>query len=709
MKLAQDKKIYFLFLTISFFFLISIVGLENISVTSTEWLHQGNDSSLPQMAWFFFKNDIWRFPLGSNPNYGIELGSSIIFSDSIPILALIFKFFRFFLPENFQYISIWYFICFYLQLYFSYKILKKFTDSSIYSFVGSIFFLITPILIYKLLFVPALTGQWVLLFALYLGLTQKVDESKLLWFFLILLSSLINFYFLVMIIGSYSILRLANFNLKRKYIFQLLKDFVIIFPILILTMYAIGYFEIRIVDTLSLGFGRDKLNLLSIIDAKNSVDNISFSWILPDINLSQGEETEGYNFFGLGQIILVFFAFYIFFRKKYYDNLVLIKKAKEIKTFFIISLFFTLWALSTKISIGSITIIDIPLNKYIYGALSTVRPTGRLFWIVNYFLLIISLIIIFKCFNNKKSTTIILILLSIQIADTSVGLKDRLFITYDKNKLLKDQIWDELFSKYKIIKSTYPENYSSTFNNISYTLERHKVQKTNIVKLAKINRKRVAEAKYNLYENFRNKNISNDTIYLIDNLAHLRNLKYNFKNENVGFFYRDNLWLMVLNEKELMNKNDKKEFNDLKFKLLEMGENKNFNIKDKDSYYGIGWSHNFGKLGIWSEGKISTLLFKVNNIDNDLQLEINCLPYINKINNNMEFDVYVNDTFNKTIKLSNKNEELLKLKIKKDLIKSNEIVIDFKFKNLISPFEVLESPDARKLGILVKNIKINII
>ena len=60
-----------------------IIGLENISVTKTEWLHHGNDSTLPQMSWFFFKNDIWRFPLGSNPNYGIELGSSIVFSDSI--------------------------------------------------------------------------------------------------------------------------------------------------------------------------------------------------------------------------------------------------------------------------------------------------------------------------------------------------------------------------------------------------------------------------------------------------------------------------------------------------------------------------------------------------------------------------------------------------------------------------------------------------
>ena len=44
---------------------------------------------------------------------------------------------------------------------------------------------------------------------------RKVEESKFSWFSLIILSSLINFYFLVMIVGSYSILRLANFNLTK--------------------------------------------------------------------------------------------------------------------------------------------------------------------------------------------------------------------------------------------------------------------------------------------------------------------------------------------------------------------------------------------------------------------------------------------------------------------------------------------------------------
>ena len=146
-KLLLDNKVNLLFLFISFLCLIGIVGIENISFKSTKWLHD-LETSIAQTGWYFFKNDIWRFPLGSNPNYGISLGNSIIFSDSIPILALLFKSLRSFIPENFQYFSFWYFICFYLQLFLSFKILKKFTNSFPHSLLGSFFFLIAPIFIY---------------------------------------------------------------------------------------------------------------------------------------------------------------------------------------------------------------------------------------------------------------------------------------------------------------------------------------------------------------------------------------------------------------------------------------------------------------------------------------------------------------------------------------------------------------------------------
>ena len=139
-KFFCDNRINFLFLFISFICIANVIGVENISFQNTKWLHNGADSGTIQLGWYFFLNDIWRFPLGNNPNYGDTLSISIAFSDSIPILALFFKLFKSFIPTNFQYFSFWYLICFYLQLFFSFKILKEFTNSTSYSLVGSIFF-----------------------------------------------------------------------------------------------------------------------------------------------------------------------------------------------------------------------------------------------------------------------------------------------------------------------------------------------------------------------------------------------------------------------------------------------------------------------------------------------------------------------------------------------------------------------------------------
>ena len=375
-KLFFDNGIYFLFLFISFLCLAAVVGIENISFQSTEWLHSGGDNTLLQICWFFFKNDIWRFPLGNNPNYGEGFGSSIVFADSIPILALFFKSFKSFIPENFQYFSFWYFICFYLQLFFSFKILKKFTNSEIYSLIGSIFFLIAPIFIYRINLHVALIGQWILLLTLYLGLTRTIDQSKWPWVSLIILSSLINFYFMVMILTVYSLLRIFNLKFEKEIFFKFIKDFFIIAVLLLLTLYVVGYFEVRMVDTLAMGFGRDKLNLLAIFDSTDSLHKDSWSWFLPDIKLSNyGEETEGFNYFGLGQIMMVLFAFALFFNKNYKTNLLSIRGNKEIKAFILVSIFMTLWALSNKISFGPYTLLEIPLNKYIFGVLSIVRPT----------------------------------------------------------------------------------------------------------------------------------------------------------------------------------------------------------------------------------------------------------------------------------------------------------------------------------------------
>ena len=88
-------------------------------------------------------------------------------------------------------------------------------------------------------------------------------------------------------------------------------------------------------------------------------------------------------------------------------------------------------------------------------------------------------------------------------------------------------------------------------------------------------------------------------------------------------------------------------------------------------------------------------------------MEILCEPYITKKNKILEFDVYVNNIFNKNIKLqSSQQDEKIEILINKEFVKNKDVKIDFNFKNLVSPYEVLESPDSRKLGILAKNIEI---
>ena len=425
-KFFFNNRINFLFLIISFVCLIGVLGMENIFFHSTKWLYGLNDSSMFQLGWYFFKNDIWRFPLGSNPNYGDEIGSSIVYSASMPGFAIFFKLLNPFFPGNFQYFSFFYLLCFYLQLFFSFKILKEFTNSNIHSVIGSLFFLIAPIFIWKVNWHGSVAAQWLFLIALYLGLTKKIDTAKWSWNLLIILALLIEYSYAIMIVVAYSLLRIFNLKFNKEKIFQLTKDFFVITLIVLPILYIVGYFEIRLGDTLGVGFGHYKLNLLSIFDPVNSVDNISWSWFLPDIKLSRGEELEGFNYLGLGQFMMLFFALALLFMKNYKANLISIKNNNNIRYFVIISFIFFFWALSNKISFGSYTLLEIPLNKYILALLSLMKNTGRIFILVNYFLLIISIVIIFKCFNRKNSLLIITLFLIVQVTDISAGLKNRI-------------------------------------------------------------------------------------------------------------------------------------------------------------------------------------------------------------------------------------------------------------------------------------------
>ena len=148
MKNSNLKSILFI-LIISFSFLIFFLGFSFSNPTNTDWLRTLDLISY-QDAWNFFKNDKWRFPPGILTNYGIEIGNSIVYADIIPLFALLFKLLKKILFYNFQYYSIWIFISIFLQCYFAFLILNKFTSNHLYSLIGSIFFVLSPVFINRL-------------------------------------------------------------------------------------------------------------------------------------------------------------------------------------------------------------------------------------------------------------------------------------------------------------------------------------------------------------------------------------------------------------------------------------------------------------------------------------------------------------------------------------------------------------------------------
>ena len=78
------------------------------------WLMEG-DPATQYLGWRFFRAEPWHWPPGMIRGYGLEVGSAIVFTDSIPIAAFAAKLLSPFLPEPFQYFGLWALTCFALQ------------------------------------------------------------------------------------------------------------------------------------------------------------------------------------------------------------------------------------------------------------------------------------------------------------------------------------------------------------------------------------------------------------------------------------------------------------------------------------------------------------------------------------------------------------------------------------------------------------------
>jgi len=686
----------FFFLLVSFLLAIYFVGPNNFFFNRVDWLYGSGDLTNAQLSLKYFLNDEWRFPLGKNPNYGLEISNSIIYTDNIPLLALFFKFFKPFLSENFQYFSIWIFVCFFLQLYIGNLLLNSVIKNNFYSSIASLFFLLCPFLLFRISHHFSLGAHWLILYAFHISYFIQSSKKNLHWYFLLFLSLMIHLYFTVIILIIYFCSNLKKILKKEKVIielFEILKKILFCFFV----MYVVGYFESTPINAVSSGYGVFKIDLLSFFDPKLDGQKISWSIFFKDL---PGTSFEGFTYIGAANIFLIFLSLIIFLIKKFiiknYQNNFSIFRYTNISI-----VIFLLWAITTNVSFMGKDVINLELPKYIFALLSIFSSTGRFAWPVIYLLIFFSLIVIYKNFNRTFSISIILFFLLFQFIDIYPGLSTYSFKNKNIIERKLDPIWKIIDKDYEILRTTYLfNNYGPIFSKTSLKLAKLNNIKTDIILNAAMDRDKAAKVRYELINLIDNGKLKNNTAYIVDNLGHLKQLKYQLINEDYGFFYRDNFWIILPGKKSLMNINDINKFKKIDFDIIKI--NKKYNLNFKDNFFGFGWSHNSGSKGAWSEGKNSFLLLKIPEITNkDLKLEITFSNYSKNLNKNYSFEIYVNDKFYKKVDILDKNK--FKLLLKKQYNNEN-LFIKFKFNELISPYEIFESPDARKLGILIKSI-----
>lgn len=275
-------------------FFVAAFGVRLLDPHYIDWLLWG-DPAANYLGWAFYRNDPWSIPLAKVQSYGEGFASSIVFTDSIPWLAMAFKLFRGVLTEPFQYFGMWLAASFTLQGAVGFVLARKLGADRIAAALIAGLLLIAPPLLNRLTGHYALTAHWVLLVALGLCLFGRSVRRFYAWIALIALLVATQFYLAVMVMALWfaDFVRawLEHERTDRR---RLLACFVSTIAITLATMAMCGFFLVDRAGTGADMVGFYRLNAAALVNSEGL-----WSRVLPKIPSGFGDY-EGFAYLGLG-------------------------------------------------------------------------------------------------------------------------------------------------------------------------------------------------------------------------------------------------------------------------------------------------------------------------------------------------------------------------------------------------------------------------
>ena len=454
MKIVIDTKkrknvtIYILVAVLAAVVFCCIYGVNILNPGYTDWLVTGGDLSQHYLGWVAYRYSSWHFPIGLTDRLAYPAYTSVIFTDSIPLFAVVFKILSPVLPENFQYFGFWGITCFALQGIFSARIIKRVTENRIAIVLGSLLAVIMPTVFFRLYGHEALAGQWLIVFVLDLLFAYEIYEEnhKKLYLTVAITAVLavsIHMYFLVMcgiIVLAYCVEDIIQKkNVKQTILILLEYCFAGIAIIFLLggfvatgSSYELG------------GLGAFSMNLNSLFNPFNQ------SAILKELPLYTDAQGEGFGYLGAGVIVLgIAVLVSLIFEIDRVKSLVKSNK-RIIGGLLCTGVLITIIACQTEVTFGARLLYKFSLPAILEKLWGIFRASGRMVMVLDYVIVFSCMIYILKSYKKQYATAVFLfgMALGLQMYDIH-PVFSYLHSTYSNQKtyespLYPSEIWDTL-------------------------------------------------------------------------------------------------------------------------------------------------------------------------------------------------------------------------------------------------------------------------
>ena len=542
------------------------------------------DSATHYMGWEFFRHtSLLQWPLGLNPKLGLDISSSIAFTDSIPLAAFIFKPFNSLLPATFQYLGLWILICFVLQTYLAARLLSHFLADQIQIALGSVFIALSPVLIYRLVHDGyghiALVSHFLILGALNLYFTKPL---KSLWWALLFTSTiLIQAYFIPMVAAIWIAKLVQYLRHDGGSRSVAIKHFAAVAVASISTLIAGGY--VALGSNLFTGGSEVtdssfpywfRWQPLSLIDIQTSFSG-TWSHFLSDQQELRGD-VEGFSFLGSGIILLaglvalvlllryfvarfphyqlsqvtaaigatlvitaswivmstqvfsmaLFVALAVFVIQFSIEKLVAKKSESRSRhrALYLLVAALAAYSMTFRPGIGRRTFFEYPLVPLFKQFTQTFHTHGRYIWPAYYLLVLVVIVVACRVFNKKLATIVLTGCLLFQIVDSASAVttvRHRFTDAPEWVSPMQDPRWEELAGTHKNI-VTLPlliNDVESRWMLIADFASRHKMG-TNAVYFSRINMEEASQYAGRLHDGFLHGTLDPSNIYIVTDDAY---------------------------------------------------------------------------------------------------------------------------------------------------------------------------------------------